>query len=512
METLWQVASLDARRGRGEAGVPIVTGDTKVVDRGKGDGVFINTTGIGLVPDGRRHPAAPRPPRRRGARSAARSPSTASPIMSVREGLEFEPTVASDSAALHGLVEALLEPARRCASTCCATRRAAASRRRSTRSPPGGGRRHRAATRTRSRCARTVRGACEILGLDPLYVANEGKCVAIVAPEVADEALSRLRAHPLRQRTRRSSARSSRTRTGQVRPARRDRRTTRRRHAERRAAAADLLTRVHASQTSRHVKTRVPHARIRTCNRLAGSSTQTHVERLDFTPWSSSRAFSERCNFIAIPFSWGVDGATRPGRHHDARTQRKHRCTPGPVQSGSQETPRALRRLDGRRPLRARLDERDCARSDGRGAGRGGPRRRHLAALPGLHGLQRDAPSHVRAGSRGAHPAPDLARLPRDPDGRIGAPGRGRAARLRWSATSTSTSAWSRARLPCCTATKARTCSSRGGRRTRSSRRSPSTPPPWSRSDRAHRGAASRRRRRTRRRQRARQPFWRSTG
>ena len=175
------------------AGVPVVTGDTKVVERGKGDGVFITTTGIGVVPDGvdiagdRARPGdAIIVSGTLGDHGVA--------IMSLRENLAFETTIASDTAALHGLVAAMVAavPAIHCL-----------------RDPTRGG----LATTLneiahQSACGMVIRertlpvrpevaAACEFLGLDPLYVANEGKLVAIVAPEQAESLLGAMRAHPL---------------------------------------------------------------------------------------------------------------------------------------------------------------------------------------------------------------------------------------------------------------------------------------------------------------------------
>ena len=184
------VASM--RAACAEAGVELVTGDTKVVDRGKGDGVFITTTGIGLVPDGRALSAAAARP---GDRILVSGPigDHGVAILSVREGLEFETELASDTAPLHELCAALLEvcPATRCmrdptrgglASALCEL--AAASR--------VGARLDEAAIPVR----REVRAACELLGLDPLQVACEGRLVAIVPAADADRALAALRAHP----------------------------------------------------------------------------------------------------------------------------------------------------------------------------------------------------------------------------------------------------------------------------------------------------------------------------
>jgi hydrogenase expression/formation protein HypE len=193
MEHLWRIVRSMARAAH-EAGVSVVTGDTKVVDRGKGDGVFLNTAGIGLVPEGIEiAPARARPGDQ--VLLSGRIAEHGIAIMSVREGLAFGTTLVSDSAALHGLVESLLG--------------AVGGRVHVLRDPTRGG----VASATNeiamaSKCGirlveaaipvgEEVRGACEILGLDPLYVANEGKCLAIVAPEAADQALEVVRAHPL---------------------------------------------------------------------------------------------------------------------------------------------------------------------------------------------------------------------------------------------------------------------------------------------------------------------------
>lgn len=193
MAELWEIVQ-SMQRAADAVGVPVVTGDTKVVDCGKGDGVYINTTGIGLVPPG-----------------VVISPTRAQPgdvvlisgaiavhgiaVLSVREGLAFETTLASDSAPLHDLVARLLavggehvhvlrDPTRGGVASALneIAQVAQVGIRLEEASIPVGD---------------EVRGACEILGLDPLYVANEGKCIAIVAPALAESLLAALRAHPL---------------------------------------------------------------------------------------------------------------------------------------------------------------------------------------------------------------------------------------------------------------------------------------------------------------------------
>jgi hydrogenase expression/formation protein HypE len=193
VEDLWRIVR-SMREAASRVGVPIVTGDTKVVERGKGDGVFINSTGLGVVPTG----IEVSPRRVRSGDVVLVSGSIAVhgiAVMSVREGLKFETELESDSAPLNRLVETVLA--------------AAAERVHVLRDPTRGG--VASALNEIARGARlgirleesvipvpeAVRGACEILGLDPLYVANEGKCLALVAPEVADRVLLAMREHPL---------------------------------------------------------------------------------------------------------------------------------------------------------------------------------------------------------------------------------------------------------------------------------------------------------------------------
>ena len=176
-----------------EAGVIVVAGDTKVVDRGKGDQIFITTTGVGLVPAGRGLSVSAARQRDRVIVSGTIGDHGMA-IMSVREGLEFETALESDTAALNGLVEAML-------SACDGIR--------AMRDPTRGGvssalNEIAAASRVGVDLVEkavplrdSVRAACEILGLDPLYVANEGKLIAIVAPDRAEELVQTMRRHPL---------------------------------------------------------------------------------------------------------------------------------------------------------------------------------------------------------------------------------------------------------------------------------------------------------------------------
>ncbi len=175
------------------AGVLVVTGDTKVVEKGSGDGLFVNTSGIGLVPSGVCLSADQARPGDRVLLSGTIGDHGIT-ILSQREGLEFESAIASDTAALHTLVAAMF---------------AASSEIRCLRDPTRGG----VSSSLNEIAARSgvgielderalpireeVQGACEMLGLDPLYVANEGKLLAIVAPAAAEKILDAMRKHPL---------------------------------------------------------------------------------------------------------------------------------------------------------------------------------------------------------------------------------------------------------------------------------------------------------------------------
>ncbi|MGH9679768.1 MAG: hydrogenase expression/formation protein HypE [Candidatus Acidiferrales bacterium] len=174
------------------AGVTVVTGDTKVVEKGSGDGLFVNTSGIGLVPRGLRLSANQARPGDVVLLSGTIGDHGIT-ILSQREGLEFESEIRSDTAALHRLVADMLG-----ASTAI----------RCLRDPTRGGlssslneiaeqaqvsiELQESAIRVREE----VQGACEMLGLDPLYVANEGKLIAIVDPAAAEPILEAMRRNP----------------------------------------------------------------------------------------------------------------------------------------------------------------------------------------------------------------------------------------------------------------------------------------------------------------------------
>lgn len=171
-----------------EAGVQIVTGDTKVVNRGSADKLFVNTSGVGLVPEGVNISGSNARP---GDKVILSGPigDHGIAVLSQREGLRFSTQLKSDCAPLNGLVADMIK---------------ASSRIRAMRDPTRGG----VATTLNELAAQSkvgiridegkipvrdeVRGACEMLGLDPLYIANEGKLVAVVASEDAEAVLERM--------------------------------------------------------------------------------------------------------------------------------------------------------------------------------------------------------------------------------------------------------------------------------------------------------------------------------
>jgi hydrogenase expression/formation protein HypE len=186
------------RAAAAEAGVELVTGDTKVVNRGKGDQIFITTTGIGVIESGVNISADRTRPGDQIILSGYVGDHGMA-IMSQRENLEFEGVIASDCASLHGLVASML----------CTPPVTGVEFVHTLRDPTRGG----VATTLNEIAKRahvgmviqersipvreSVRGACEVLGLDPLYVANEGKLLAMVAADRAQAVLSQMRQHPL---------------------------------------------------------------------------------------------------------------------------------------------------------------------------------------------------------------------------------------------------------------------------------------------------------------------------
>ncbi len=177
------------------AGVAIVTGDTKVVEQGKGDGVFITTTGVGVLPVARRISGALARPGDAVLISGTIGDHGVA-VLSKRESLEFETAIESDSAALHGLVAAMLRvvPEGAVHTLRDPTRGGLGTTLNEIARQSGVGVQLEEA---RIPIATQVAGACELLGLDPLYIANEGKLVAIVADEHAAALIDVMRAHPL---------------------------------------------------------------------------------------------------------------------------------------------------------------------------------------------------------------------------------------------------------------------------------------------------------------------------
>jgi hydrogenase expression/formation protein HypE len=191
LETLRRVTA-SMRRMAERAGVSIVTGDTKVVERGAADKLFINTSGIGVIPAGITISAAAARPGDAVILSGALGEHGVA-ILIARNQLALDADVESDCRPLHELVAAIL---RACPSTRClrdATRGGIATVLNEFASSSGVGIRIR---ENALPMRETVRGACEILGLDPLYLANEGKLVAVVPGQDADRALAAMRADP----------------------------------------------------------------------------------------------------------------------------------------------------------------------------------------------------------------------------------------------------------------------------------------------------------------------------
>lgn len=194
MDTLWRIVR-SMKQAAGDAGVQLVTGDTKVVDRGKGDGIFINTAGIGVVES-----------------RAAISPASVRPgdaivlngdigrhgiaIMAVREGLEFESTIESDCAALSGIVMSMLGTGAEVHCLRDLTRGGLAG---ALIEIAEAARLEMEIDEISIPMLEDVRGACEILGFDPLYVANEGRFIGILPRGEAGKVLRRMREHPLGQ-------------------------------------------------------------------------------------------------------------------------------------------------------------------------------------------------------------------------------------------------------------------------------------------------------------------------
>jgi hydrogenase expression/formation protein HypE len=191
IDTLRRVAD-SMQQAAVAAGVQIITGDTKVVEKGKGDGLFINTTGIGLVPTDLDLSADRAKP---GDRILLSGPigEHGIAILAQREGLDFESTITSDSAALHTLVAAILKASGGVRCMRDLTRGGLSS---ALNEIAGQSRVGIQIEEKLISIREEVKGACEMLGLDPLYVANEGKLIAIVEPNTTQRALEAMRSHP----------------------------------------------------------------------------------------------------------------------------------------------------------------------------------------------------------------------------------------------------------------------------------------------------------------------------
>ena len=192
LKDLEQIVMSMGRASR-EAGVPVVSGDTKVVEKGKGDGVFITTTGVGVLPEGVAvSPDAARP----GQAVLVSGPigDHGVAILSKRENLEFETEIQSDSAALHGLVADMIAAVPGISVLRDPTRGGLATALNEIAHASGVGV---ILQEEKIPVCADVRAACEFLGLDPLYVANEGKLICICEAADADGLLAVMQAHPL---------------------------------------------------------------------------------------------------------------------------------------------------------------------------------------------------------------------------------------------------------------------------------------------------------------------------
>ena len=192
IEELWRIV-LSMKQAAEKAGVKIVTGDTKVVNKGKGDKIFINTSGIGIIETG-----------------IDISPINVKPgdviilngkiaehgiaILSAREGLEFETTIKSDTAALNDLIDRILKTSKKINVMRDPTRGGLASALNEIANKGNVGI---AIEEDKILISEEVKGACEILGLDPLYIANEGKILVFVPKDDAGKVLDAMKNHPL---------------------------------------------------------------------------------------------------------------------------------------------------------------------------------------------------------------------------------------------------------------------------------------------------------------------------
>lgn len=184
---------VDVRQAADEAGVAVVTGDTKVVGRGAGDGIYINTAGVGeMLPGAAVSPRQVRP--EMAVIVSGYLGDHAATVIAARHGLELPPDLTSDAAPLKGLVAAMLGASPRIAVLRDPTRGGAAAVLNELAEQAGVGiLLEEEAVPVRP----SVAGVCELLGFDPLYLANEGKLIAIVEADDADKILAAMHRHPL---------------------------------------------------------------------------------------------------------------------------------------------------------------------------------------------------------------------------------------------------------------------------------------------------------------------------
>jgi hydrogenase expression/formation protein HypE len=192
MEDLWRVV-LSMKDAANKAGVQIVTGDTKVVDRGKGDKVYINTAGIGLIPENINISAENCSVGDKIIVSG-RIAEHGVAIMSAREGLQFESQIKSDCAALNGLVDTMFKVTNQFHVLRDPTRGGISSALNEIAQKSNMGM---LIQQERIPMTEQVKAACELLGLDPLYIANEGKLIAILPKNKSNAVLEEMRKHPL---------------------------------------------------------------------------------------------------------------------------------------------------------------------------------------------------------------------------------------------------------------------------------------------------------------------------
>lgn len=195
MDTLWRVVQSMAFAA-GKAGIQLITGDTKVVERGKGDGIYINTAGIGVLESGR----AVSPANIKAGDVVLLNGDLGRhgiAVMAVREGLEFESTVTSDCAALSEIVLSLFASGIEVHCLRDLTRGGLAS---ALVEVAAAARLHIEIKETAIPVREDVRSACEILGFDPLYVANEGRFVCFVPASEAERVVRLMQSHPVGKR------------------------------------------------------------------------------------------------------------------------------------------------------------------------------------------------------------------------------------------------------------------------------------------------------------------------